>query len=327
MTLAVHFVACNTRIEMIGVDPLQIPGLSGPDTVRRRVVELWDPSVDIVVADIVMNDREIPEALSLMYEADEIHIHGLIPRIALKMIPQSKLELLEDTPLVVHGPWTGTTEILNSMGGDTELSWPGPVVFDASARACWTRDVQDGLAEHDPIANKAKEEDDRPREFFFDVHRGAMLPLVEPPLPREVDGVRQVRIFLPPEYAESVRDTIIAQLEAHATDDVQVELCHDQKAKPLEAARTRRYAHLCIAPLMGYWATSLTSLGAMAQRVPLIMVGDHMDLDRPPGVEIVKDFEALGPILAGCFAAWREGKTAPLDPEAARAWLLERVAR
>jgi hypothetical protein len=327
MTLAVHFVACNTQIEMIGVDPLQIPGVSGPDSVRRRVVELWDPSVEIVVADVVMNDREIPEALSLMYEADEIHIHGIIPRIALKMIPQSRLELLEQTPLVVHGPWAGTADLLTSMGGENEIVWPGPVIFDASARACWTRDVEDGMAEDDATAEKAKEAEDRPRTFFFDVHRGPMVPLAAPQRPQKVDGGYQVSIFLPPEYAESARDAIVEQLEAHATGGVQVELCHDQKADPLAAARTRRYAHLCIAPLMNYWATSRTSMGAMAQRVPLIVVGDHQDIEQPPGVAVVEDFEALGPILTQCFAAWGEGNVAPLDPEAARAWLLERVAR
>ena len=40
MVLAVHFVARNAAIELIGVDPKQIPLLSGRDGYLRRVVEL-----------------------------------------------------------------------------------------------------------------------------------------------------------------------------------------------------------------------------------------------------------------------------------------------
>jgi len=325
MSLAVHFVARNTRIEMIGVDPLQLPGLSGAGGTRRRVVELWDPSVEVRVADIVMNDREIPEALSLMYEADEVHIHGIIPRVALKMVPQSKLELLDETVLVVHGPWSESTELINNLGGEQELVWPGPVRFDESARACWNRDMDDGLEGRDATGKKAMESEDLPRRFFFDMHRGALVPYVGPRIPEEEGGVRRVSIFVASEYGDSARESIVAELEKCATEDVNVEVCHDQSASKLGALRTSRTAHLCIVPLMGYWSTSLSAMGAIAQEVPLAVVGEDWDIEQPPGVRAVDDFESLGPLLAECFARWRVGEAAPLDPVAARAWLLERV--
>ena len=96
-----------------------------------------------------MNDREIPEALTLMYEADEIHVHGVVPRVATRMLPQARLETLEGTPLIVHGPWTGTTEVLNLLGGEREQVWPGPVRFDALARACWERDLDEDIESRD----------------------------------------------------------------------------------------------------------------------------------------------------------------------------------
>ena len=162
MVLAVHFVARNAAIELIGVDPRQLPLLSGHDGPRRRVVELWDPAAGIEVADVVMNDREIPEALTLMYEADEIHVHGVVPRVATRMLPQARLETLEGTPLIVHGPWTGTTEVLNLLGGEREQVWPGPVRFDALARACWERDLDEDIESRDATGRKAIPAEDVP---------------------------------------------------------------------------------------------------------------------------------------------------------------------
>ena len=154
-----------------------------------------------------------------------------------------------------------------------------------------------------------------------------MVPHVRPRTPELLGEGRKVSIFVAGEYAEATRDAIVEQLEAHVVDDVQVELCHDRDATKLHASRQRRYAQLCVAPLMGYWSLSLTALGAIAQQVPLVVVGEQLDIEMPPGVVRVDDFEALGPFFSDCFARWQRGEVAPTDPAAARAWLLERLPR
>lgn len=326
MPLAVHFVARNTSVDLIGVDPHQIPLLPGSeDGARRRVVELWDPAANVAVADIVMNERELPEALGLMYAADEVHVHGVVPRVALKMLPQVRIDALEKKTLVVHGPWTGTAEVLNLLGGEAEVPWPGPVRFDALARACWERDQAEGLGDSDATAAKAVVAEDTPTRFFLDVQQPGLLPVDRPPRPIRTDGVHEVRVCLAREYSEAARDKILGQFEGSDVEGVSIQVWHDPRSSVQENLALRRHAHLAVVPLSQYWTTSLSALQTLAQGVPLVVVGDCADLESPPGVEVVADFESLAPIFASCLSCWSRGEAAPLDPQAARAWLLARL--
>ena len=327
MVLAVHFVARNAAIELIGVDPRQLPLLSGHDGPRRRVVELWDPAAGIEVADVVMNDREIPEALTLMYEADEIHVHGVVPRVATRMLPQARLETLEGTPLIVHGPWTGTTEVLNLLRGEREQVWPGPVRFDALARACWERDLDEDIESRDATGRKAIPAEDVPAPLFIDVHQGHLLPVEGARLPAEVDGRRQVKVFLAPEYNEAARAAILEKLSKSEAPSLDVEVIHAAGESAELTAFMQRTCHLVVAPFASYWSASAVALRAVAQEVPLVIVGDFEDIEPAPGVVRVSAFEDLQEIFARCVAAWAAGETAPspLDASAARAWLLGRL--
>ena len=221
----------------------------------------------------------------------------------------------------------GTTEILNLLGGEKEQVWPGPVRFDALARACWNRDLGEDIASRDATGRKATPAEDVPAPLFIDVHQGHLIPLEGARLPEEVDGRHRVKVFLAPEYNEAARASIIEELSKSEAPSLDVEVIHAAGEGLEEAAYVQRTCDLVVAPFASYWSASAVALRAVAQGVPLVIVGDDEDLEPAPGVLRVTTFEELQDIFARCVAAWVRGEAAPspLDPQAARAWLLGRL--
>ena len=139
MARIVHFLhrigsrpAYRERAEELVHRPCPPSEERGEEESWVRVVECFQPSQGAEVADLALSERELPEVISVMHEADEVHVHGLNLEVTLRLLPYVHPESLRSTPLVIHGP-VPTLERELEKDATRFQAWPGPVIYDALA--------------------------------------------------------------------------------------------------------------------------------------------------------------------------------------------------
>lgn len=321
----VHLVAHNSQLGAIGVCPDDLAS-GGAQGVLRRVVELRDPSPGEHVADLCTSERELPEVVSAILAAEQVHLHGLSPRIGLHMLPYVKPELLRGTVLVVHGPWPRVTASVDADA--TRIgAWPGPVVFDELARRSHEEDLAADVPVDAATADRAEPAADVASRLHVDVHQPALLPREEGPTPHQprAEGRPLVVVTFAAEFGAAAREALLAALATAKLEGLEVELWDEAGLPAGQRASLRRHAQACVAPVRFYWSSSRTALEAMAQAVPLLSFGESLE-PPPPGVQHFTQPTALVGELERWADDWRQGRPAPVDVQSGRDWLLSRAA-
>jgi len=320
----VHLVAHNSKLGALGVAPEDLVALPAASGDVHRVVELRDAPGNAHVADLCTSERELPEVVSLLQCCDVVHLHGVSPRIGLHMLPCIKPTALASTTLVVHGPWPRVTATV--ADDPTRLpSWPGPVVFDALARRSHGDDLEAGVPVDRETASKADRAEDRAAKIHIDLHDARLLPVAKDddagPAPhRGPEDAYVVAICLSAEFGDAARDEILSALGELDTEGLGVELWDERSFDATLRSSTRRHAHACIAPVRFFWSSSRTVLEAIAQRIPVIAYGEALEAI-PEGVAHAEDANGLAAAITGFVEAWRRGRAAPANVDAARTWL------
>ena len=294
-----------------------------------RVVEMVVPSKDAVVADMALDELGLPEALSAMHVAREIHVHGLSLELALHMLPFVRPEVVKDTALVIHGPWHESERELPPDATRFQV-WPGPIYYDDAA-----------------LYMNPKTQGERVgQKIWLDPFAAELLPRACGPIPiqcpkDEAQGSLEGGQGLQPDtvvvvmgagLSEELRQ-VVSQEIARLNDGLRYELIDESKHEPRDRTKIRRFTQLAVFGNRGDHAL----FEAAAQKIPIVVLqvvddepdGEERD-DAPPLSQVIYEpdpksvAEKFQELLQVCSAQWRLANPAPIETDTIRGWVFAR---
>ncbi|MBX7083679.1 MAG: hypothetical protein K1X88_31005 [Nannocystaceae bacterium] len=268
-----------------------------------RVLELFDPRPGAPVVDLSLAERDVAEIASVLHATDEIHLHGVHPRVALRCLPGVRDALLDGIALVVHG------EVPLPREDGRTLAWPGPVRCDPTAAAVL------GVPALAPAA------------FVIDPHAPELLPRACGPIPLATDdGGRLAVVSLGAGLEASACAYLRLELPALSRPEVRIEVHLEQDAPLSERAALRRAAQAVLLGPQDPRALDRAFLEALLQGLPIAVLGDRFD-DPPPDVVFLgasRDSARAITIVRAWTSAWARGDAPAVDVAARRAYVLAR---
>lgn len=279
-----------------------------------RVCEAWNPPPTVPVADLALTEQQLPEVLTALRWADEVHFHGADMLAGLHMLPYVSPDALTGKRLVIHGPCVAPAPV----GTDaTRLKeWPGPVEYDTLAGG-----------RNERAANLATD------RIWLDPAAAELLPSAtagpEGPVPFSGEGRRAVVLTLAAQLPEALKHRLVERLGRLDVPQLDIEVWDEAQLARAIRPRTRRHAHGCIAAATDGTAVlgEGTACEAMLQAIPLILLGARPSSaeQAPPGVRWIDGSEMVDAciaVLEDWIAAWTRGEPAPVDVASARDWAL-----
>jgi hypothetical protein len=276
---------------------------NGPDADSERVIELFEPSPNMVVVDLSLADRDVPEIVALLHQCREVHVHGVHPKLAMHCLPDVRPKVLEGVALVVHGPIAPLVR-----EPPRSLVWPGPVRADALAAAV--------LGDVDETTT--------PTLVALDLADAMLLPRACGPIPLTLDdGTTLAVVGLVADLSDGVRIQLRFAIEALNRPSFRVEVC-DEITVPLgERLARRRALQAVVVPDQPGPGWSRAMLESVAQGLPIIVLGAPRS-DAPPGVLFTglrDDHDRCVACLRAWTSRWAHGHAVPIEAKARAAWL------
>lgn len=278
-----------------------------------RVIEMFDAPLVAPVADLSLAERDLPEVISAIYWAQEIHAHRLHPEMVLRGLPPLKPEELTRTPLVLHGPWTPLRQ-----GGDPSHArlkrWPGVVKTD-------------GLGSLDDVHPRAAQSIETFKPVYaLDLERADALPRACGATPIDLeDGRWQVTVIVGAQLSTALRSALLEALRDVWLPRI-VLLPIDERSMPRwKWAVVRRAAQVYITTAK----IDCELLEAAAQQIPIIIVDEEAGAGVNPEIPrdefvYLQDREPVDRVLA-CIRSWSKrweaGEPAMVDARARKAFL------
>ncbi|MFO0634023.1 MAG: hypothetical protein U0168_14350 [Nannocystaceae bacterium] len=299
MTRVLHLVARPDPVAPTAI----ARDLGNAGSPGARVLELFDPRPGAIVVDLSLAERDVAEIASVLHATDEIHLHGVHPRVALRCLPGVRDALLDGIALVVHG------EVPLPREDGRTIAWPGPVRCDPAAAA--TLGV--------PALARTS--------LVIDPHAPELLPRACGPIPLATDdGGRLAVVSLGPGLDASSCAYLRLELQALSRPEVRIEVHLEEDAPVAERATLRRAAQAVLLGPQDPAALDRAFLEALLQGLPIAVLGDRID-DPPPGVVFLgasRDSARAITVVRAWASAWARGEAPVLDVEARRAYVLAR---
>lgn len=150
----------------------------GPERAGRvRVVELFTPTLDCDCADLSTDSWNMPEVITAIHAAAQVHVHSLDVDLTLSMLPFVRPSVLENTLLVIHGPCARRGR-LGERDATRLQAWPGPVAFDPWAERRLDRWVDGELKAQTDLAEAGAAAQKQAADLLGSGHK-ASLPLYQ----------------------------------------------------------------------------------------------------------------------------------------------------
>jgi hypothetical protein len=274
-----------------------------------RVLELFDAPLGARVVDLTLADRHAGELAAALHWADEVHAHGVDPRIVLDNLPYVRPETLSATTLVLHGPWRASTR--TSTRTSARLgTWPGRWARNrfADPGAC---PADATVIDFPPLVDRQD-----PR----------LLPRALGPRPLRLQDDRHLAIVgLSADLSDKHRIALGNLLATTSTRDVQIEVVDEAHTPAHQRAEARRVFQAFVVPAFeAKWRR--TTLEALVQGLPLLVLGTSVH-DAPPGVTFVGETtDTAVACMRAWMRRWTAGQAALDDLDARGAWL-DRILR
>jgi hypothetical protein len=276
----------------------------GPDR-SVRVLELFDAPIGAQVVDLTLADRHAGELAAALHWADEVHAHGIDPRIILDNLPYVRPDALEATKLVLHGPWRTSTRTTTRTSARLG-TWPGR----------WARTRQT-----DPDACPA---DATILDFppLVDRQDPRLLPRALGPRPLRLQGDRYLAIVgVSADLGELDRQDLRRELSELSRPEVQIEVVDETETPANERAEARRVFQAFIVPACAPPHWRRTTLEALVQALPVVVLGPSID-DPPPGAVFVGESIAQAIVCVRTWTMrWAAGEAAPSAHDERMEWL------
>ena len=281
-----------------------------------RVLEAYIAPPGAPIADLALSERELPEVISVLHQANEVHVHGMPLVLALNLIPYVKPEVLVNTPLYLHGPWP---LMLRQPSYDaTRLqSWPGPVHYD-------------------PVAAASGEADDAPASaplsIWLDPSDPVLLPRSVGAVPHQIDLGHGSVCAVSADVDAEVRQSLTNELQRLSTPRLRIEVLDESVLPPSQRPAVRRVTQAAIVDA-GPSSATLTmraTLEAIAQGLPVLCIGERPE-HAPDGLSWIARGDpqetalACVDVISTWLASWHDGQAAPVDTTMARDWILARI--
>jgi hypothetical protein len=272
-----------------------------------RVLELFDAPIGAQVVDLTLADRHAGELAAALHWADEVHAHGIDPRIVLDNLPYVRPETLAETTLVLHGPWRTAARAFTRTSARLGM-WPGR----------WARNQ---LADADACPPGATVLEFPP---LLDRQDPRLLPRALGPRPLQLQGDRQLAILgLSADLPDAQRSDLRHALAAVSRLEVHIEVVDEADSPRTERAEARRVFQAFVVPPIVPPAWRRTTLESLAQGLPMCVLGPSID-DPPPGCVFVGASASVDKAVS-CIRSWTQqwarGEPAPIDLDARQAWL------
>ncbi len=287
-------------------DPLpeQLLETAGPNC-AVRVLELFDAPLGARVVDLTLADRHAGELAAALHWADEVHAHGVDPRIVLDNLPYVRPETLAATTLVLHGPWPSSSR--TSMRTSARLgAWPGRWARNrfADPSACPSDAT---IIDFPPLVDR---EDPR------------LLPRAVGAKPLRLQDARRLAIVgLSADLDDEHRTALRSTLPSFSSVDLQIEVVDETLTPAHERAEARRVFQAFVVPPLHTPTWRRTTLEALVQHLPLVVLGPVID-DPPPGVAFAgATTDAALAILRAWTTRWAIDHPARDDLDARGPWL------
>ena len=271
-----------------------------------RVVELFDAPAGANIVDLTLADRHTAEVTAALHWADEVHAHGVHPVAVLDALPYVRKEVLGATSLVLHGPWRA--RIRSARTSARLHKWPGRVFRDqrADPKLC---PVDSTLIEFGPVLDR-----NDPR----------MLPRAVGPRPMRLeDGPMLALVGLSKDLPDADRRALRHALATVSRPSMRIEVMDEADVPRVERAETRRALQAYVVPEITSLGWQRSTLEAVAQGLPLVVLGASVD-DPPPGAVFTSVREPVDKAVS-CIrswaTAWAKGDPAPVDLSGRRDWL------
>lgn len=262
--------------------------------------------------DLAINERQLPEVLSVIYQAEEIHLYGVDVPVLLHAFPDVRAAALQQTALIVHGPCEKTPEELRGCAPVKLEVWPGPVRYD--------RPASESLQKNIPTSELV------PYRMYLDPWDHSLSPRQGPSGP--IEGLAEeaaVVVCLSAYMCPELKDTFRPEVESYfnaSPEPVDVAWIDETSAEPGRIREFRRVAQLFVA---SSWADP-GILEAILAGTP-VWVLDHAQTPLKTWLEEIKinpKEHSLGEIGSESFRAhwnagiarWTQGQSLPDNPEA-----------
>lgn len=225
---------------------------------EHRVVE-FSPSYSPGGArDLTLDEASMPELLSVLHEASQVHLYGVEVEGLLQWLPYVRPDALAEVPLHVHGPCVQAPPQVDTGPARLE-SWPGPVSYDRPAALS---------------LGMAFEEEREADQIPLDPHAASLWPRQGDAGP--VPGLAEdnaVIVSVSRAIPEAISEALCERVESFFSergDGVDVGWILESTLTPTQARAHRRLAQLCIA---GSWEDPIC-LEALLARTPLWVLDD-----------------------------------------------------
>lgn len=271
---------------------------------------------------MALDESSMPELLSALHEADQVHLYGVPVQGLLQWLPYVRPDALADVPLQVHGPCVTAPPHIDT--GPTRLeSWPGPVSYDRAAALSLGMDPK-GLTLV-------------PDRLPLDPHAASLWPRQGdagpvPGLAQDNAVIVSVSRNIPSEEREALCEQVESYFKQSAMG-VDVGWIAESTLTPTQARGHRRLAQLCIAQS---W-TDPVCMEALLARTPLWVLDDlHSPiLDWLRALGISPEAHHLAPLGTPDFERawttsiqrWAEGEALPAPLELRQAVLARCVGQ
>lgn len=272
--------------------------------------------------DLVLDESSMPELLSVLHEATQVHLYGVEVEGLLQWLPYVRPDVLAHVPLHVHGPCVQAPPVVDT--GPTRLeSWPGPVSYDRPAALSLGMELQN--------MNLV------PDQLPLDPHAASLWPRQGdagpvPGLAQDNAVIVSVSRSIPSEKTEALCEQVESFFRA-ADQGVDVGWILESTLTPTQARGHRRLAQLCIAES---WKDPVC-LEALLARTPLWVLDDQesplLDWLRAMGISPeahhlalpnTSEFERL---WKASIQQWAQGEALPAPAELRQAVLAHCAGR
>lgn len=278
----------------------------------HRVLELGIGGSYSDPFDLAINERQLPEVLSLIYQADEVHLYGVDEPVLLHAFPDVRASALEQTPLIIHGPCEKTPEELRGSAPVKLDSWPGELRYD--------RPASNSLGKNTAPAKLA------PYSLYLDPWDHSLTPRQGPCGP--IEGLAEdaaVVVCLSTYLCPELKAQFCSEVESYfnaSSKPVDVAWIDELEADNARAREFRRVAQLFVA---SSWADP-GILEATLAGTPVWVLAEAQTPLRSwlEDIKLEVDELALGEIgsegfrarWSAAIARWSQGDSLPSNPEA-----------
>lgn len=273
------------------------------DGSAARVVELFDPRPGVAVVDLSLSERDVPEIASLLHVTEEIHLHGVHPRVAIECLPSVRQAVLAGIALVVHGP---TPKLALVTEAHPERSWPGPVRCDEVA------------------AKSLEQSPNTDTRWTIDPEAPAVLPRACGAIPLVTeDGRYLAAVCLGPNIDEARYAQLRLDVESLSRAEVRIEAYVDAEVPSIDRAARRRASQAMIVGPQDADAPSRAFLEALLQGLPIAMMSERGP-EPVPGVTYLGAYDDTDRAIAAVRSwagLWADGEAPPVGLAARRAWV------